>query len=858
MITLRLGLREALNNWRFSLFFMLNLFLGLSGFIALDAFQKATQATLAQESKSILGADFAIYARRPLSTSENETITRTLSEEFPEVSLDQSRAIEMYSMAASASQSRLVQLKAVDGFFPFYGKLQLRSGLAAGQGEMTALQENPVIWVYPEILQQLQVAVGDSIRLGTTDFRIADVIEKDPSASAMGVSLAPRIYLSLRALKSTSLLGVGSTAYYHTLYRLPAAQWLRPLLKSLNEKLTDPAIRIESHEDAGADLARLSGIVGDFLGLVALVAYCLTALGCSFLFFDFLNRRMRDIAILLSLGASPFKARLTYLVQLVLLGSSAALPTVVAALALFPWLNHFNARFFPLPLTLTLNPSSFFLAMAFGTLGSLLLGLPILARVSSVKPVSLLAENFYYEKNRFDWRPVGWALPALVTFWLMAVWQAHSWVNGSWFAGGFLFSAFILALLGLGFLKTLQHISEKYFVKFLALRLALRQLYRNRLSSLACFLAMALGSVLLNLLPQIHQTLAQEFERPDRAKLPSLFLFDIQPEQMNALEQALAKHHLQLNQASPLIRARLETVNNKPFVKGSIDTPLTREEEREQRFRNRGFNLTVRDQLTESEQIFSGEPFAPHANAAPDTAQISIERRFAERLGLRLGDRLTFDVQGISVSGVIVNLRKVRWTSFQPNFFVVFESGFLDDAPKTYLASLPAMPLDQRGMLQNELVKSFPNVSIIDVSRVVNTTLELIGHISQAIGFMAILAIAAGLVVLFSITRLQAFSRRYELNLLKILGGDFSLLTRLFLLEAGILMGAAGILGGVFGLGFSYALSRLLFDDLWIFNPWVPLRTTLLMLLLGLAVARLAVGRVLQDRPLILLSAAAA
>ena len=150
-----------------------------------------------------------------------------------------------------------------------------------------------------------------------------------------------------------------------------------------------------------------------------------------------------------------------------------------------------------------------------------------------------------------------------------------------------------------------------------------------------------------------------------------------------------------------------------------------------------------------------------------------MEVRYAKRLGYEVGDVLGFDVQGLTVESRIVNLRQVKWNNFQPNFFILFQPGVLEEAPKSFLASVSGVPLEQKPLLQNGIVQQFPNVSMIDVARLVERILQLTRQLSFALQFMAILSIVAGLVVVFSIARHEVHTRIREINLLKVLGGSF-------------------------------------------------------------------------------------
>ena len=200
-----------------------------------------------------------------------------------------------------------------------------------------------------------------------------------------------------------------------------------------------------------------------------------------------------------------------------------------------------------------------------------------------------------------------------------------------------------------------------------------------------------------------------------------------------------------------------------------------------------------------------------------------------------------------------MNLRKVRWNSFQPNFFILFQKGVLDDAPRTYLASIPQMPESKKMALQSRLVKTFPNISVLDVNQTVAQLLDITDRLTFSINFMAYLAIFAGLVVLFSIVRYETRSRSSEINLLKVLGAGFSDVRRIILLEFGTLGFAASFVAVLFSLGISYGISWFFFGRLWSFQWEYSVMSVCGITMICLITALLAAGRVIRKKPVALL-----
>jgi putative ABC transport system permease protein len=257
--------------------------------------------------------------------------------------------------------------------------------------------------------------------------------------------------------------------------------------------------------------------------------------------------------------------------------------------------------------------------------------------------------------------------------------------------------------------------------------------------------------------------------------------------------------------------------------------------------------------LSAAETLDEGVTFTgPYAGTG--IPEISIERRFAERMNLKLSDVLLFDVQGIEVSGRIVNIRKVKWTTFQPNFFIVFQPGVLEDAPKTHLATVQRLNTEMRAKVQNQIVREFPNISIVDVTQLITKLMELFEQMAIALRLMAALSVITGLAVLYSIATDQAQNRRTEVQLLKVLGASQMEISRMFWLEFGSIGLLASSIGVTASTALSYATSALFFDSAWSFTPWIPVLVVVGITLLTLLTTQIAMRRTLQEKPARLLA----
>jgi len=850
----KLALRELLNNRKFSLFFVFNLALGLVGFIALDSFKESLDDHLEQNSRAILGADIALSSYVPF---EKKTIG-ILESMFPKNTLS-TQKISLYTMAASKDQSQLVQVTGIEEKFPFFGKIILNNhGTLHDYDQRKRLTLTNDAWIYPELLLKLNLKVGGNIKIGEKFFRVADTVLDDPSSSFSSFGFVPQVYLSLSKMQETRLLTKKSRVSYQRLYRLPNGTDLDGLEKKLQNKINefvgaDTKIRLLTHKRAGNNLGRLLGYLNDYLGLVAMIAVFLAGIGAAYLFRNYIVNRFREMSILMSLGATRKQTYRMVLWQLGLLGTGGALIAIILSLGILPFLPLLLKPFLPIGFETQINFSSLILALVIGGVGSLVFCLPVMSRIWSVQPLQLFHENIGYENmDESVLRGFLSYLPLIVLSWLLSVWQSNSWIVGSVFVGMLLISIILLGIFAWMMLLMAGKISKTSGSTIK--RLAFRNLQRNRVGAISCFLTLALGTLLINFIPQIYQGLQEEVSRPDDNLIPSLFLFDIQPEQMGPLRKTMSKEKIHLNYLSPMIRARLEKLNGERFETNIEETTSTREQEREQRFRRRNFNLSYRTKLSDSEYIVAGRELSKVYDwNSGKPAEISLEERFAQRIGLKLGDLLTFNVQEVMIEAIVVNFRRVQWNSFQPNFFILFQPGVLEDAPGTFLGSIGGLDSFRRLSVQNRIVNDFPNVSVIDVTRTVERVLKISDQMVLALKLMAYLSILAGLAVVFSIARHEVEGRLWELNLLKVLGAKFSDIQKLIQFEFAILGFFASLFGVSISLIMSYGFAWWFFENLWNWTWQISLVSVFGVTFLSIAVAWVATQRTLRCSPLSLL-----
>jgi putative ABC transport system permease protein len=366
-------------------------------------------------------------------------------------------------------------------------------------------------------------------------------------------------------------------------------------------------------------------------------------------------------------------------------------------------------------------------------------------------------------------------------------------------------------------------------------------------------MALGLGVLLLNLIPQFQTSLESEIGLKNKSgKLPKLFLFDVQENQVTPLKNLLEFEGHPLSNITPWVRGKLLKVKDQKYKVENVSSSGMNdpENERRNRFRNRSFNLSYRDHLLNSEEIIKGRMVSLTYN--PDDgkpAEVSIEQKYAESMNLDINDKIEIEVSGVEIPAIVVNIRRVRWTSFQPNFFVQMQPGVLEQAPKTFIATLNNLDINEKESVQNLLVEKFPTISILDVERTGEKILSIVEQMTWVLQLMAMLSILAGLVILYSISKEKAREQRWEINLLKILGASFKDLKNQVRIEFALLGFCSSLVGVLLSSLFSFILAEYIFDKVWAFNLILPLLIISVVVALSVITAEWGTRKLLNEKP---------
>jgi putative ABC transport system permease protein len=779
---------------------LVSLCLAVSGLVIVDVYRYSLSDTLKAQGRKILTADASISIRRMLSDDERSRFQKLLPQART------ADLTEMFAMVTVGPESRLAMLRFASDEYPLIGDLEIENSDGfVHAAKAQELSGRPLAWVAGDVLALMNTKIGGEIQIGQLKFTIAGTIKKDSSQTFRMGNMAPRIYVNRAYLKDSGLVQFGSTVS-DTRLALLNEEPKPGLKKELESQFSDPAIQITVPADLEQGSLRVLSRLLDFLGLTGLITLALGWIGVYYLGRRWLSLESSSAAILKALGVSSSELRGLLLTKLlIVLVSGVGLGGVLA------WVG---AQLFE-PLFRESMPAEFHLVWSWqntalllvvGPLAGILLLFPAVSELAFERPLSL-----FQERNETKASPlaIGFVLVSgSLLFLALTLLQARSWIVTGTFLGALAASIMLIGGLGYGFLGLVKARRSPLWSARLHL---LSALWTRRLgTSLLLIMVSALAGLLSQLLPHLEKTLVGELRSPQRTDRPALFMVDIQDEQLPKLQKFLADNGLEASKYSPFIRARILAVNGQNFERSETGAFSTREQEMDARFRNRGVNLSYREKLSDSESILEGKDWK---DLKKDPPEISVEEGYAKRLGFKLGDVLKFDIQGIELEAKVASLRKIDWDSFQPNFFIQFPDGVLNQAPKTWVMTLKRHAKLTPVQMQTLVTKAFPNITSINVQEALDNATELIGKLSSGLKISSRLALGLGIFVFLLILMFQLLSARPDWRQLLVLGMTAREVWWLQVFAYGGLCLIGTLIGAALSLAVAWGLFHFAFDS---------------------------------------------
>ncbi len=814
--------------------FVSSIVLGIAALVAINSFSANLQKDINGEAKTLLGAD--------LMAEGNQPPPPNLQANFEAIEGEKARTVSFVSMVFFPKNegTKLAQIVALEGGFPFYGQLQTSPATA-----QQTFRSGAKALVDKSLMLQFGLEVGDSVKIGEITYFIEGKLESAPGRAGIASAVAPAIYVPLATLEATGLVQKGSRITYQ--YAFKTAENTDGLLKKLKPSADAATYTIDSVESRKETLGNAFGNMRNFLNLVAFVALLLGCIGVASAVHIYVKDKLASVAVLRCLGASGRQAFLIYLIQIGTMGLLGAMAGAALGSVLQKVLPLVLGDFLPVQnISTDLSFIAIIQGVVTGFLVSVLFALIPLLDIRHISPLHTLRASFEEKTNKFD--PWKWVVYGMIAFLVVG----FAWVQTRSFAAAlsFVLGIAVALLLLVGVARLLMFLLRKYFPAHLdyVWRQGIANLYRPNNQTLTLMTSIGLGTMLIATLFFIQNLLLQQVELSGSGKQPNTILFDIQSSQIQGVAQTVRDAGLPVLQQVPIVTMRLEKINEE--TKTDFYADSTRHESVPEWVFDREYRCTYRDTLIDTEKIMEG---SWHGGLAPRTdgiVNVSLADRVAKAMNAKIGMRLLFNVQGTPVEAEVSSIRKVDFNRVQTNFFVVFPNGILEKAPQFHVIVTRADSAAQSANFQKILVKNFPNVSIIDLTQILKTADSVLGKVSFVIRFMALFSILTGFVVLASSIALSRSQRIRESVLLRTLGASRRQIRRISALEyfiLGALAAATGLLLSVLG---AWALARFAFQVPFSPNFVMPLAVFFGVALLTLLIGLLNTRSVLNSTPL--------
>ena len=789
--TWRMAWRDTRTYRHRLLLFISCILLGVGGLVAVRSLGDNLERVVDNEARTLLGADLRINSRRAFAPVIDSLLTTFGGE--------QSREVRFASMVyfPKSGGTRLVQVRALKGNFPYYGTFETAPIEAANtfQTQHTALLDDG-------LLIQFGVQVGDSVRIGNHTFVIGGRILKIPGEAMAFATIAPRVYIPLSHLENTGLIKFGSLASYTAYFKFDEGIGIGPIQRQLRRYRQDHNLRTETVASRQQRLNRTLGNLYTFLSLVAFAALLLGCIGVASAIHVYMRQKTTTVAILRCVGAQSNQVLTIYAIQATTLGLIGATGGTLLGIGIQYLLPSVLAQFLPFELDVQFSWWAIIQGLGIGLSLSLLFALLPLLPIRHTSPLRTLRASFEEERSKLD--PLQIITLGFIAFIVagLGIIQTNSITMGLGIALGFA-TAFGLLIGASGLIiKTVR----KFFPTTwqYVWRQGLANLYRPHNQTAILMLALGLGTFLITTLYVVQHALLAQVAIAGSNERPNFVLVDVQTDQIKGVSKLVHEQGLPLIHHAPIVTMRLTKIKGQDIRSYGrfYDVPRWAIQ--------REYRATYRDYLFDSERLVSGTWVETEWTQEP--IPISFERGIARSLRLTLGDTLTFDVQGVSIKAVVNSIREVDWQRIQPNFLLVFPKGVLEPAPQFHVLTTRVNSTEQSAQLQRQLVQQFPNVSAVDLGLILKTVDDVLSQVAFVVRFMALFSVITGLIVLAAAVTTSRYQRIQEAVLLRTLGASQKQIRRILLIEYTFLGAFATLTGLILSVGGAWAITFFVFD----------------------------------------------
>jgi putative ABC transport system permease protein len=791
--TWQMAWRDSRTQRRRLAVFGLSVVSGIAALVAIHSLKASLEKAMATQAKALLGSDLQIASRQPFAPEA----LRQLEGAAVAVARETSAASMLYFPGADAA--RMVQIRGFEGGYPFYGRVETEPAEA-----WKRLQAEPGIVLEPALLDQFSVRVGDRVKLGGVELPILGTIRRPAPRSSRFSGFAPEAYVGRAELERAGLLGTSSLAFYYAHLKLAKDSDARKISREVAPMTWQTETPERRRERLGDALENFQ----EFLGILALVALMLGAIGVAGAVHAHVARRIPVVAVLRCLGCPGSVAFAIYLVQAAALGLLGAGIGALLGIGL-----HLGTLAFfqgDLPIEVEMVPIWGVVAQTTGAGFAVCCGFALLPlwRVRQVSPAETLRGGGGAPdgmKAVVRVAPIYAILAGLVL--LLAWLNSPDWERALALTAGLGVAFGILAATAKGLSLLARRILNPAWPYLV--RQGISNLYRPQNQTLLFLLSLGLGTFLLLTLLLARNLILERVRVVENAGGPNLYLVDVQPDQREEVEGLVRGLGLPVLESAPMVTMRLASVRGVPVSELEKDRSVRRWPLR------REYRSTYRDRLNATETVIAGEWFSGRAD--PDgVVPVSLEQDLAGDLNVKVGDELGIDVQGVPIRARVVNLRRVDWSRFTLNFFMIFPPGVLESAPGFHVVTTRTPAGMTSGALQRALVGKFPNVTAIDLTLLLETARTILERIERVVQILAGFTALAGLAILVGTLWNGREQRIRESVLLRTLGASQRQVRAILAVEYAALGALSALTGTILAVAANVAFALFVFKA----SPW--------------------------------------
>lgn len=768
--------RDSRRNRSRLLLFISSIILGIAALVAIYSLSDNLQDEIDNQAASLLGAD--------LELTTNRVIEPRLQKFIDSIGKERSEERRFASMIyfTKSDDARLIQVRALGGDFPYYGELETKPISAA-----RTFKVNQQALVDQTLMLQYNAKVGDSIRIGGLSFVIAGSLMGAPGQSGLSASISPVVYIPLQYLKETGLEQKGSRITYRYYYKFSSSFDVKKLTDKLDTRLEMEGFRYDTVESQKEDSSRSFRDVAKFLVLISFIALLLGCIGVASAIHIYIKEKIATIAILRCLGAQSKQAFLIYLFQIAGIGITGAIIGVLVGIGIQQLLPSVLQDLMPVEISTNISWKAVGEGLMVGFLISVLFALTPLISIRKISPLHTIRSSVQPITIK---DPLRWIMYLLIVVFIagFTFWQLGELKESLFFTISILVA--FATLYGISVLLT--RFVKKYFpekANYLW-RQGLSNLFRPNNQTTILIISIGLGTALICMMIFIQSILLNRVTLAADNERPNMVLFDIQPYQRDSVLKLAHQFQLPAKETVPIVNMRLSRLNNITPEIVAKDSTI----EMQSWVFNWEYRVTFRDSLIESEKISDGKWNNEYKGQG--AVPISIDKGFANRNKIELGDTMVFNVQGLPITTTVASFREVDWNRVQTNFLVVFPKGVLESAPQFHVFMTRVPSIEVSAAFQKAVVKQFPNISIIDLGLIISVLNEIMDKIGFVISFMAGFSIVTGLIVLIASILISKYQRMQENVLLRTLGASgkqIYIITALEYLFLGSLASLTGI-----------------------------------------------------------------